>query len=77
MILTYVFIVFFGYLYNMLKYLQRVPLGISIINWHYLYQDAPKTWVTSIGHSATLYHSFITLPYALPYIFSQFNIDRP
>ena len=62
---------------NMLKYLQSVPLVISIINWHYLYQDAPKTWITSIGHSATRYHSFNTLSYALPYIFSQFNIDRP
>ena len=34
-----------------------------------------------IGHNAMRYHNFNTLPYALPhalpYIFSQFNIDRP
>ena len=28
---------------NMVKYLQRVPLDISI-NWHYLHQDAGKTY---------------------------------
>ena len=27
----------------MVKYLQRVPLDISI-NWHYLHQDAVKTY---------------------------------
>ena len=34
-----------------------------------------------IGHNATRYHNFNALPYALPhelpYIFSQFKIDRP
>ena len=61
---------------NMVKYLQRVPLDVSI-NWRYLHQDAGRTWVTWIGHNATRYHKFNALPHALPYIFSQFNIDSP
>ena len=28
---------------NLVKYLQRVPLDVSI-NWCYLYQDAGKTY---------------------------------
>ena len=59
---------------NMVKYLQRVPLDVSI-NWRYLHQDAGRTWVTWIDHNATRYHKFNALPHALPYIFSQFNID--
>ena len=66
---------------NMLKYLQRVPLDISIINWHYLHQDAGKTWITWIHHNVTYYHNFNALPHALPhglpYMFSQFHTDRP
>ena len=42
---------------NMLKYLQRVPLDISIINWKYLHQDAAKTWMTWIDHNAMRYHN--------------------
>ena len=30
---------------NMVKYLQRVSLDVSI-NWRYLHQDAGKTWIT-------------------------------
>ena len=41
---------------NMVKYLQRVPLDI-FINWHYLHQDAEKTWIIWIGHNATRYHT--------------------
>ena len=29
---------------NLFKYLQRVPLGVSI-NWCYLHQDAGKTYL--------------------------------
>ena len=65
---------------NTVKYLQKVPLDVSI-NWRYLHQDAGKTWVTRIGHNATRYHNFNVLPHAiphaLPFIFSQFNIERP
>ena len=52
---------------NMVKYLQRVPLDVSI-NWHYLHQDAGKTWITWIGHNAMRYHNFNALPDALPYV---------
>ena len=65
---------------HMLKNLQRVPLDKCIINLHSLHQDAGKTWMTWIGHNATRYHNFITLPHSLshvlPFIFSQFNMDR-
>ena len=30
---------------TMVKYLQIVPLDVSI-NWRYLHQDAGKTWIT-------------------------------
>ena len=30
---------------NMVKYLQRVPLDVSI-NWRYLEHHAGKTWIT-------------------------------
>ena len=43
MILAYVFIVFFRSFINMVKYLQIVPLDVSI-NWCYLHQDAGKTY---------------------------------
>ena len=46
----------------MLKYLQRVSLNISIINWNYLHQDAGKSWITWIGHNTTRYHNFNALP---------------
>ena len=65
----------------MLKNLQRVLLDKSIINLHALHQDAGKTWMTWIGHNATCYHIFITLPHwlshVLPFIFSLFDMDRP
>ena len=57
---------------NMVKYLQRVTLDVSI-NWPYLHQDVRKTWITWIGDNATRYHNFNVLPHALLYIFSQFN----
>ena len=63
------------------KYLQRVALDISIINFRYLHQDAEKPWITWIDHNLTHYHNFNAvphaLPHALPYIFSQFHMDRP
>ena len=43
MILTYVFIVFSYTYVNIVKYLQRVSLDVSI-NWRYLRQDAGKTY---------------------------------
>ena len=58
------------------KYLQRVPLDVSI-NWRHLHQDAWKTWITWWGHNATRYHNFSALPHVLPYIFPQFNMDIP
>ena len=61
---------------KIVKYLKRIPLDVSI-NWRYLHQDARKTWITWIGHNATRYHNFNALPHALPYIFSQYNMDRP
>ena len=33
-----------------------------------------QTWV---GHDGTVYLNLNSLPQALPYIFYQFNIDRP
>ena len=48
---------------NMVKYLQRVPLNVSI-NWCYLHQDEGKTWIAWIGHNATRYHNFNALPHA-------------
>ena len=60
---------------NMVKYLQRVPLDVSI-NWRYLHQNAGKTWITWISHYATCYHNFNALSHVLLYIFSQFNMDR-
>ena len=37
------------------------------------YYQILKTW---ISHNATRYHKFNALPLELPYIFSQFNMDR-
>ena len=36
---------FLGTHINMVKYLQKVPLDVSI-NWCYLHQDAGETWIT-------------------------------
>ena len=47
------FLYFLDTYINILKYLQRVPLDISSINWHCLHQDAGKTWITWIGQNAT------------------------
>ena len=61
----------------MVKYLRRAPLDV-FINCRYVHQDVEKTWITKIGHKATPYHNFKTLPHALPhalpYIVSQFSI---
>ena len=43
MILTYVFIVFSDIYVNIVKYLQRVSLDVSI-NWRYLRRDAGETY---------------------------------
>ena len=49
-------------------------------NWNWGYWkdiasfQALQKW---IGHNATRYHNFNALPQALPYIFSQFNMDMP
>ena len=61
---------------NMAKYLQKVPLDV-FINWCYLHQDAGKTWITWIGHNAMRFHDFNAEPHVLPYIFSEFYMDRP
>ena len=61
---------------NMVKYLQSAPLDVSI-NWRYFHHNAGKTWITWIGHNATRYYNFNALPHKLPYIFSQFIMDRP
>ena len=42
--LTYVFIVFLDTYINLVKYLQSVPLDVSI-NWCYLHQDAGKSYL--------------------------------
>ena len=64
----------------MVRYLQRVLLNVPI-NWLYLHEDAGKTCITSIGPNAMRHHNLNVLPlslvHALPYIFSQFNMDRP
>ena len=60
----------------MLKYLQRVPLDISLINWLSLHQDERKTRKTRIAHNATCYHKFKALPHVVSYIFPQFHMDR-
>ena len=51
---------------NTLKYLQRVALDISIINWYCLHQDARKNSITWIDHNVTRYHKFIAVPHVLP-----------
>ena len=61
---------------NMVKYLQKISLDVSI-NWCHLRQDPRKTWIAWIGHNATRYHNFNGLPQALPYITFQFNMNRP
>ena len=43
MILTYVSIIFLDTYINVIKYLERFPLDVSI-NWHHLHQDAGKTY---------------------------------
>ena len=43
MILVYVFLVFLHTYINVTKYLQRVPLDVSL-NWHYVHQVAGKTY---------------------------------
>ena len=45
MILAFMFLLHFLDTYiNMVKYLEKVPLDISI-NWHYLHQDAGNTYL--------------------------------
>ena len=39
------FLITFFYI-DMLKFLKSFPLDISITIWHYLHQDAEKTWIT-------------------------------
>ena len=39
---------------NLVKYLQRVPLDVSI-NWCYLYQDAGKTYSEIWGHKKQIW----------------------
>ena len=43
MILAYIFLVFLHIYINMTKYLQRVPLDVSL-NWRYVHQVAGKTY---------------------------------
>ena len=46
---------------------KAIPIMFEHVTTHY---QTLETW---IGHNATRYHNFN----ALPYIFSQFNMDRP
>ena len=52
-----------------------IPIMLENVTTHY------QMLQTRIGHNATRYHNFNalphTLPHALPYIFSQFNMNRP
>ena len=52
---------------------EAIPIVSERVTTHY-----ETIWV---GYNATRYCNFNTLPYAfpyaLPYIFSQFNIERP
>ena len=54
---------------------KAIPIMFERVTTHYQFL---RIW---IGHNATRYHNFNALPYALPhelpYIFSQFKIDRP
>ena len=52
-ILTSVFLVFLGTYINLVKYLQRVPLDVSI-NWRYLHQDAGKDLFSNIKYEIIL-----------------------
>ena len=54
---------------------KAIPIMSERVTTHY------QTLWTWIGYNATRYHNFNALqhalPHALPYIFYQFNIDRP
>ena len=50
---------------------KAIPLMFEHVTTHY------QTLQTRIGHDATRYHNFNALPHALPYIFSQFNMNMP
>ena len=50
---------------------KAIPILFERVTTYY------QTLWTWIGHNATRYHDFNALPYALPYILSQFNIDSP
>ena len=68
---------FIHYMYADIRFplTKAIPIMFERVTTHY------QTLWTWIGHYATRYHNFNALPYALPhalpYIFSQFNIDRP
>ena len=48
MILTFMFLLYILNTYiNMIKYLQKILLDVSI-NWHYLHEDAWKTYADEI-----------------------------
>ena len=53
---------------------KAIPIMFECVTYYQTYYQTLKTW---IGHSARCYHKFNALPRALPYIFSQFNMDRP
>ena len=50
---------------------KAIPIMFGHNTTHY---QTLKTW---IGHNTTRDHNFNALPHALPYIFSQFNMNRP
>ena len=54
---------------------KAIPIMFERVTTHY------QTLWTRIGYYATRYHNFnalaYALPHALPYIFPQFDIDRP
>ena len=49
---------------------KSIPIMFEHVTTHY---QTLQTW---IGHNATQYHNFNALPYTLPYIFFQFNMDN-
>ena len=50
---------------------KAIPIMFERVTAHY---QTLQTW---IGHNAARYHNLNALLHALPYIFSQFSIDRP
>ena len=50
---------------------KAIPIMFKRVTTHF---QTLQTW---IDHNPTRYHNLNALPHALPYIFSQFNMERP